>query len=114
MKGPGCLRSEPGPGEQLPLPVPQIVPTPPKRGTLADALLRELVNGESFTHPDWEARSRSWRLAASVHVLRCLGWPVRTLDISAPTPERPERTIARYGQETDLCRRSTRRPARGV
>lgn len=84
-------------GEQLLLlPVPQIVATRPKPGTLPDELLRRLAGGAELTHPEWEASSRSWRLADSVYRLRLLGWPVRTHEIAAPTPEHPGRTIARY------------------
>jgi hypothetical protein len=71
-------------------------PSFPTPATLADKLLDRLLSGESFTSPAWQEVTHSWRLAASVHVLRDCGWPVETLPIAAPTAQAPDRTIARY------------------
>lgn len=84
-------------GEQLSfIDPPPFSPTLPSPATLADKLLDRLLRGESLTHPTWQAATHSWRLAASVQVLRDCGWPVETLPIAAPTPQAPDRTIARY------------------
>jgi hypothetical protein len=71
-------------------------PQRPSRGTLADALLRMLARGDRLTHPEFQARTGSWRLAAVAFELGLLGWPLTVERIQAPTPDRPDRTIARY------------------
>lgn len=97
MSGPDRLHNESGPGEQLALlPELEILPVAPRLGTLADALLRMLARGDRLTHPEFEDRTGSWRLAAFAFELAALGWPVAVTRIPAPTPERPDRTIGRY------------------
>ncbi len=71
-------------------------PQRPNRGTLADALLAMLARGDRLTHPDFELRTGSWRLAAVAFELGLLGWHVLAERIPAPTPDRPDRSIARY------------------
>jgi hypothetical protein len=84
-------------GEQLELlDPPPFSPGLPKPATLPDLLLRRLLEGESFTHPEWEAKSYSWRLAASVQHLKDLDWPVQSLPEPAPTRQCPDRVISRY------------------
>ena len=96
-KAPNNLPAAGALGEQLTfIDPPPFCPTLPSRATLADKLLDRLLQGESLTHPAWQAVTHSWRLAASVQVLRDCGWPVETLPIAAPTPQYPDRTIARY------------------
>lgn len=84
-------------GEQLTLiDPPEFSPGLPTPATLADLLLNHLLDGEAFTHPEWEALTLSWRLAASAQELRDLGWPVRSTPVMAPTNRNPDRAIARY------------------
>jgi hypothetical protein len=71
-------------------------PTRPNPGTLADVLVRMLADGARLTHPDFEELTGSWRLAAVAFELGLLGWPLTVERIPAPTPERPDRSIARY------------------
>ena len=78
------------------LPPPPFAPTWPQPGTLAATALHVFLRGEGLTHPQFEAISLSWRLSHVVSVLRELGWPIETVDISAPTVENPHRCIARY------------------
>jgi hypothetical protein len=97
MNSPDRLHNESGLGEQLALlPELEIVPVAPRPGTLANALLRMLARGDRLTHPEFEDRTGSWRLAAFAFELAALGWPVGVTRIPAPTPERPDRTIGRY------------------
>lgn len=100
-KAPTTFQADGALGEQLSFidPAP-FSPTLPSRATLADKLLDRLLAGESLTHPAWQKVTHSWRLAASVQVLRNCGWPVETLPIAAPTPQYPDRTIARYRLKT--------------
>ena len=58
--------------------------------------LNMLLTGCEITHPDFQAKTRSWRLGAYVKVLRKLGWPIETRKIPSPTPECAGRFIARY------------------
>lgn len=71
-------------------------PTWPKRGSLADRALEMFMDGRLLDHPDFEAETASWRLAAVVCELRDLGWPIESIDIPAPTDERQNRFIALY------------------
>jgi hypothetical protein len=52
--------------------------------------------GQAFDHPDFLQDCGSWRLAAVVHQLRDLGWPIDTIEIPAPSEEHPGRFIALY------------------
>ncbi len=84
-------------GEQLSfMPPPPFCPTWPTRGTLADTALGYFMDGQKLDHPDFEARTQSWRLGAVVFQLRCLGWPVVTIEIPSPTEHSPDRVIALY------------------
>ena len=75
---------------------PPFCPTWPKRGTLADRALGMFMDGQRMDHPDFEQRTQSWRLGAVVFHLRCLGWPIVTLEIPSPTGDCPDRVIALY------------------
>lgn len=55
-----------------------------------------LMDGKKFDHPDFEARTQSWRLGAVIFTLRSLGWPIETIDIPSPTEDYPDRVIALY------------------
>jgi hypothetical protein len=55
-----------------------------------------MLKGETFIHPEFECITGSWRLSAVVFKLKKLGWPVESLDLAAPSPECPNRTISRY------------------
>lgn len=68
----------------------------PKHATLADKLLHRLLAGERLTHRNFEDVTNSWRLAAYVHDLRELGWPIEAVELPAPSRECPSRTIALY------------------
>lgn len=97
MKNPDRLHNESGLGEQLALlPELEILPVAPSPGTLADALLRMLASGDRLTHPDFEARTGSWRLAAVAFELAALAWPVVVTRIPSPTADCPDRTIGLY------------------
>jgi hypothetical protein len=96
-KAPTTLQAAGALGEQLSFIDPlTFSPAFPTRGTLADRLLLRLLAGESFTHPEWQDITGSWRLAATAGDLRELDWPVESLTIHAPTVANPVRTIARY------------------
>ncbi|AJP48284.1 hypothetical protein PG1C_07030 [Rugosibacter aromaticivorans] len=64
--------------------------------TLPARCLALMLNGQSFTHPEFEQITGSWRLSAVVFTLKGLGWPVESFDLSAPSPECATRTISRY------------------
>ena len=76
---------------------PPFCPTYPKRSTLAGEALALLLAGRALTHPDFENITFSWRLSEPIRALRHdYGWPVQTIEIPAPTAERPDRFIAKY------------------
>lgn len=76
---------------------PPFSPTYPRRATLAGEALALLLAGCAITHPDFEGITKSWRLSEMIRALRHdYGWPVQTVEIPAPTAERPDRFIAKY------------------
>ena len=76
---------------------PPIAPMLPGRRTMAYQVLLLLLAGEAVTQPLWLDLQGSWRLAASVDVLKNhLGWPVVQTLIPAASPESPNRKIASY------------------
>ena len=85
------------PGEQMAL-LPEVEQPPqlPGRGTLAHRLLLMFASGARLTHPDFQERTGSWRLAAVVFELGLLGWSVHAVRIPAPTADNPDRSVARY------------------
>lgn len=84
-------------GEQLSfLPPLPFYPTWPTKGTLADSALTMFMDGRMIDHPDFEAATQSWRLAAVVFQLRDLGWPIESIEIPSPTADAPGRAIALY------------------
>lgn len=85
-------------GEQLNLiDPPPFSPTYPKRSSLAGEALALLLAGRTLTHPEFETITASWRLSEPIRALRHdHGWPVVTIEIPAPTAERPDRIIAKY------------------
>ena len=59
------------------LPEPKYNPIYPSETSLAFKALRLMLQGMKVAHPDFEAATGSWRLAAHVHTLKKLGWPVQ-------------------------------------
>ena len=57
---------------------PELAPTPlqPSPNTLASCLLALFKAGHALTHPEFEAISGSWRLAAVVLELKQLNWRI--------------------------------------
>ncbi len=55
-----------------------------------------MLNGQSFTYPEFEVITGSWRLSAIIFTLKGLGWPVDSHDIAAPSKDCPSRIISRY------------------
>ena len=84
-------------GEQLYLiDPPPFSPIWPTATSLAGRALSMLLRGP-ITHPVFEGVTQSWRLSEPIRALRHdYGWPVETIEIPAPTSERPSRFIAEY------------------
>lgn len=96
---------------------PPLAATVPPPHTLPGRLLSALLASGAINHPEWEALSASWRAGASVRELRKAGWPVETLRVPSPTPERPSRHIARYRLEpaqAEACRELVRAYRRDI
>jgi hypothetical protein len=71
-------------------------PVWPSPATLTARALDLLLTGKRVTHPDFQAATRSWRLAACIDVLRKLGWPVLTFDEAGMPITGRRRAIAAY------------------
>jgi hypothetical protein len=97
MKTPDRRQAKSGAGDQLHLiEPPPFSPKYPPRSSLAHAALCTLLSGQAITHPAFSHSTESWRLAAYIHVLRQLDWPVETIEIVCPTTDNPGRVIAQY------------------
>ena len=55
-------------------------PLTPRTGTMEHRALSELLERGrgGLTSPEFQDLDGSWRLGASVHALRCKGWPIET------------------------------------
>jgi hypothetical protein len=71
-------------------------PTYPNHSSLEGKALAMLLAGLEIEHPDFERVTGSWRLGAYIEKLRSKDWPIITLDVTSPAPDRPDRVIARY------------------
>ena len=78
------------------LPDAEFKPIYPTAHTLPHRCLSMMLNGQSFTHPEFEIITGSWRLSAVIFTLKGLGWPVDSYDIAAPSKDCPSRVISRY------------------
>jgi hypothetical protein len=78
------------------LPEPDFAPIYPTPNTLPARCLSMMLNGQTFTHPEFEGVTGSWRLSAVIFTLKGLGWPVHSFDLAAPSKECPTRIISRY------------------
>jgi hypothetical protein len=75
---------------------PAFSPTFPPRSRLAGKALAMLLSAaDGITTPDFQACTKSWRLAAYVHLLIGeYGWPIQVLEI--PFSDDRSRFIAKY------------------
>lgn len=96
MKNPDSRQASSGFKQMSFLPEPEFNPIYPSQNTLPAKCLAMMLNAQSFTHPEFEQLSGSWRLSAVIFTLKGLGWPVESFDLAAPSPECPTRTISRY------------------
>ncbi len=72
-------------GKQLSfLPEPLYNPKYPAPNTIASKALNMFLTGNHISHPQFETATGSWRLAAHVHTLKRLGWPVMTESMGMP------------------------------
>jgi len=79
------------------LPEPNFIAKWPPRNTHTAIALSMLLPGEMVSHPDFQSQTSSWRLAAYIHELRKLGWPVQTVEVRHCSIRRPlNRHIRRY------------------
>lgn len=80
------------------LPEPKLNPRMPVNGTLAHQALLLLLEGRKVSHPVFEAYTGSWRLAAHIHLLKRLGWPIEkeTGDFSEDDSNKQERHMGLY------------------
>lgn len=101
MKNPESRQASSGFKQASLLPDAHFTPIFPTKNTLPARCLYLMLTGQSLTHPEFEVLTGSWRLAAVVHALKELGWPVESLDLPAPSPECPTRCISRYSLPAD-------------
>ena len=96
MKNPSRDQAEPGFEQMSFLPAPEFNPIWPNPNTLPARCLSLMLAGKTFTHPEFQEITRSWRLSAVIFTLRGLGWPVESWEIPSPTLQSPGRSISRY------------------
>lgn len=96
-KAPASTKTTEAFGEQLSfLPPPPFCPTWPTKGTLPDRALALFMEGRVLTTPDFQEVTKSWRLGATIHSLRDMGWPIDGITIPSPTEITPGRLITLY------------------
>jgi hypothetical protein len=79
------------------LPEPDFNPKVPSNNTLAFRALRMMLRGKKISHPDFEGKTASWRLAAQIHILKKMGWPIQTVGVCHLVAKNPKaRHISRY------------------
>lgn len=79
------------------LPEPDFTPKLPHRNTLSARALSMMLQGRKISHPDFEDKTSSWRLAAHIYNLNKLGWPVQTIEVEHLAEKKPvKRYIRRY------------------
>jgi len=102
MKNPDSRQASSGFEQISFLPEPDFNPIWPTPNTLPARCLSLMLSGQTFTHPEFEAITGSWRLSAVIFLLKGLGWPVSSWEIPAPTSECPARAISRYFLEQQV------------
>lgn len=80
------------------LPEPKYNPRMPSENSLAFKALSLLLRGRKVSHPAFEALTGSWRLAAHVHILKRLGWPIKVdkLEFEGELQEGRDRYMGLY------------------
>lgn len=100
---------------QLTLPGVELPPFAPRwptgRGLQAMAL-DALLEGQSLDHPGFFRMTGSWRLAAVVHGLAAMGWPICKRLLPAPVERCPGREVAGYFVKPEVIAKV--RSARGA
>ena len=72
-------------------------PRMPNPSSKAGEALQILLTGETLTQPRFLTATNSWRLSASIHLLKTeYGWPIESHNIPAPSIENPNRYISKY------------------
>ena len=72
-------------------------PRLPNPSSKAGEALQILLTGEALTQPRFLKVTKSWRLSASIHLLKTeYGWPIESHNIPAPSIENPNRYISKY------------------
>ena len=96
MKNPDSRQASSGlVGEQICLfDPPPFNPIYPSHSSLPGKAIVLLMSLPSLTSPEFQVRTKSWRLAAYINSLKNDGWPIVTIEI--PFADDPSRTIAKY------------------
>lgn len=77
-------------------PEPEFKPKFPKKGTLAYKALSKLIHGDHLNHALFINDTESWRLAAIIHLLKKLGWPIESYERPAKNHNASFRYISFY------------------
>lgn len=109
MKNPDRLQAVSGFEQLSLLPEPKFTPRWPVPHTLQHRCLDYLLTGRHLTPPIFQDMTGSWRLAASVHELKDLGWPIQSSFVPAPPSASRNRYMARYWLPSKVLRVVSRR-----
>jgi hypothetical protein len=89
------------------LPESKFNPQLPSKNTLAHQALQMMLQGKKLTHPLFQNKTCSWRLAAHVHILKKLGWSVSSIEIPFYTEKKPtSRNIHCYFFSSDVIKKT--------
>lgn len=88
------------------LPEPNFKPKLPPKGTLAHRALLMMLQGRKISHPHFQDKTSSWRLAAHVYILKKLGWPIEAIEIPFRIENKPKGCrICRYFLSPDVIQK---------
>lgn len=74
----------------------RIVNLPTKPNTVIAAIAADLLGGQRITHKDCWLRHGSNRLSHHIYMLRKSGWPIESPEITVPTSDGRQQSIAQY------------------
>jgi hypothetical protein len=91
------------------LPKPDFNPKWPSKGTHVYLALILMLHGRKITSLDFQSESSSQRLAANIHVLLKLGWPVEAEDVLIIFEQEPHKRIfSQYSFDVNFLKKFTK------
>jgi hypothetical protein len=89
------------------LPEPDFTPKLPSKNTLVSQALSLMLEGRVISHLDFQGETDSYRLAAYIHLLIKMSWPIQIEDVPFTAQKKPNnRFIRRYFLDKKIIARA--------